>query len=156
MINEVTDHLEAFFFFEPHTSSIRPDDKARVEEQGSSILASPVTVMRLEVLVKGITIPRGFQRCGRFRQGGEVLSGSVAVHRETTRTYKRLTRPVLVYIVLRPLFALFVGPHVVPSMTAAIVDEQPPPRIVGKGLFSRLWNVEGRVEFCEVGGRHGG
>lgn len=113
--------------------------------------------MRLEVLVKGITVPSSFERCGRFRKVGEVLSWSFAVHcmyRAQTNTYKRLARPVLVYMVLRPLGALFVRLHVVPSVATPIVHEQPPPRIVGEGLFATLWNVEWRVQFCELAGRH--
>ena len=81
-----------------------------------------------------------------------VIRGSSHVSR--TNTYKRLTRPVLVYMVLRPLVALFVRLQVVPSVATPIVHEQPPPRIVGERLFATLWNVERRVQFCELSGRH--
>lgn len=73
-IDEVTNHFEAFLLFEPHTSSIGPNDKARVQEHWSTILASPMPIMRLEVLVKGVTIPSSFQRSSRFGKIGEVLS----------------------------------------------------------------------------------
>ena len=81
-----------------------------------------------------------------------VIRGSSHVSR--TNTHKRLTRPVLVYMVLRPLVALFVRLQVVPSVATPIVHEQPPPRIVGERLFATLWNVERRVQFCELSGRH--
>lgn len=156
-IYKVTNHLETFFFFESHTSSIGADDEARVQEHWSTIFSSPVPIMRLEVLVKRITIPSSFKWCSRFRKSGEVLPGSFAVHRmyrARTNTHKGLTRPVLVYMVLGPLGAPFVRLQVVPSVATSIVYKQPPPRIVSKGLFARHWNVEWRVQFCELAGRH--
>jgi len=113
--------------------------------------------MRLEVLVKGVAVPSSFKRCGRFRKVGEVLSWSFTVHcmyRARTNTYKRLTGPVLVYMILRPLVALFVRLQVVPGVATTIAHEQPPPRIVGEGLFSRRWNIKRRVQSWELAGRH--
>jgi hypothetical protein len=58
--------------------------------------------------------------------------------------------PELVHCILRPFGTLFVRPEIVPRMSTAIVDQEPPPVIIGERLAGGGKNVEGRVHECRM------
>lgn len=72
-------------------------------------------------------------------------------------TYEGQSKPVLVDLVLGPLFVLFVSPEVMPCVATTVVDTQPPARVVRERLLAGLWDVERGIQLREfVGGQEHG